>query len=996
MSHLPLRLSVACALVCFTVQLNAQKGYHFDSWTTESGLPIDFVRALVQTRDGYLWLTTGNGIARFDGVRFRTFLSTDTPGISGDNYAVFALREDRRGTLWAGTIRGGVVSYRNGTFRSFTTKDGLPSNEILRIDEDESGNVWVFTDKGVACLTEVRGIEQVSPRPILSAQSFSKPDRVVGFDSPHLGLWRIDSQHLLRFAYGRWSVFPLPPGLKDAAKLSILSIYEDTKHRVWYNARGFEGQYFCVENGRQSVYRGVPRDAFVSYKDRDGWLWLTDHEGHVARWKDGKLAPVSDFSTPFMLIPFEDQSGGFWIATANAGLFHHRPLSVTCIRRPGRPEVSSTLMRDKSNNIWIGSWGLSKFGSPAPPIKRHDGSFWPAVTALYEDNDGTFYVGSFHGLAKFRNGRFLQDRFLESAVQGRICAIQRDKLGDLWIGTDDGLYVSHDGRFKRIEANEGLTDRGISAILLDHAGTLWIGTRSGLFYWSGSSFAQFRDPNGSTVGQINSLYEDGAGVLWIGTYGNGLCRIANDRLTRYTTAQGLSTNIVFNLLEDDEGFLWFGSAAGLVRVSKSALNAFAAGKLSSIFSTLLGKADGLLDLDISSLGQPGALKAADGKLWFATTSAYIAIVDPQSISIDVSKPVVRIEECTVDSKPRPCRHDLIISPRDSEIQIQYSALGFYLPAQFRFRYKLEGLDQDWTPAGTRRVAYFSHLPSGNYRFRLAVANSSGLWNPQEGSLQFVIRPPFYATSTFQLAVAMLAGSFFAFVWRYRMGQMRRVQAAQQAFSRQLIASQESERQRIAGELHDSLQQRLVVIKNLALIACKSGSGDAKLRERLEEISSQASGANREVKEIAYNLRPYQLDRLGLTKAIQSLTESINGVSGIAVSAEIANVDAAFPKELEINFYRIVQESLNNIVKHSEASEAVVIVERKLDHVLLIVRDNGRGGAPNVLDTSFPHSGLGLTGIIERSQSLGGKASIRSVQGQGTTVTLEVPVKATPV
>jgi signal transduction histidine kinase len=450
--------------------------------------------------------------------------------------------------------------------------------------------------------------------------------------------------------------------------------------------------------------------------------------------------------------------------------------------------------------------------------------------------------------------------------------------------------------------------------------------------------------------------------------------------------------MVYNLVEDDLGSLWFGSASGVVRASKTALNEYAAGKSKYIFSTLFGKADGLMDLDVSSLGQPGALKAADGKLWFATTSPYLAIVDP-AMAEDKSHPSVHIEDCEIDGRPRFCGSELKITPRDTEIQIRYSALGFYRPEQYRFKYKLDGLDSDWTYAGSRRTAYFSRPPSGSFLFRVAVANGDGVWSPEQGTLRFTIQPPFYATLAFRTALLGLIVLITAAAWSYRMREMRRAQAAQQAFARQLIASQEGERQRIAAELHDSLGQRLSLIKNLALVSLREMREADPLHGHIEEISSQASGANREVREIAYNLRPYQLDRIGLTKAIQSLAESIREACGIATLVHVDDIDDAFRKDLEINFYRIVQEALNNVVKHSQASEVTMVIERTKDFVNLTVRDNGRGGVPNIMDGNSSCRGFGVTGMIERGYLLGGKTVIHSVQGQGTTVTVEIALNS---
>jgi signal transduction histidine kinase len=278
--------------------------------------------------------------------------------------------------------------------------------------------------------------------------------------------------------------------------------------------------------------------------------------------------------------------------------------------------------------------------------------------------------------------------------------------------------------------------------------------------------------------------------------------------------------------------------------------------------------------------------------------------------------------------------------------------------------------------------------------RVAVANADGIWNPEEGTLKVTVEAPWYASPAFRTAVLGLIVVIAAAGWDYRTRKLRRAHAVQQAFARQLIALQEAERQRIAAELHDGLGQRLSLIKNLAMLSLRDTEQNGTLQSHIEEISSQASGANREVKEIAYNLRPYQLDRLGLTKAIESLAESIRDGCGIATVVHIDNIDDAFRKDQEINFYRIVQEALNNVVKHSQASEVTMVIERTPDFVNLAVRDNGKGGAPNIMDGRISTDTFGVMGMIERGHLLGGKTVIQSIQGQGTIVKLEIALNST--
>jgi signal transduction histidine kinase len=303
---------------------------------------------------------------------------------------------------------------------------------------------------------------------------------------------------------------------------------------------------------------------------------------------------------------------------------------------------------------------------------------------------------------------------------------------------------------------------------------------------------------------------------------------------------------------------------------------------------------------------------------------------------------------------------------------------------------LEGLDREWVEANTRRTAYYSHLPPGRYTFKVIAANSDGVWNTQGQSLSIAVLPPFYRTWWFLLLAIASILAAVVFVWRYRVSGLKRAHAVQQAFTRQLIASQEGERKRIAAELHDGLGQQLVVIKNLALISLNHEPHSAS-KPQIEEISAQASHAISEVKKISYNLRPYQLDRLGLTKAIEGIVKQASAATKISFTSEIDAIDNVFAKDSEINFYRIVQECVNNLVKHSQATTAGLTIQRTADELSLAIRDNGRGFTPSATSSGSEPGGFGLIGISERTQLLGGSVAIQSEPGRGTTINVKIPM-----
>ena len=361
-------------------------------------------------------------------------------------------------------------------------------------------------------------------------------------------------------------------------------------------------------------------------------------------------------------------------------------------------------------------------------------------------------------------------------------------------------------------------------------------------------------------------------------------------------------------------------------------------------------------------------------------------IDPEAIQHNAQPPPVKIEELAVNNSRVPIPTEIRITPGQDSFSISYTALSFIKSEQIRFKYQLEGLDHDWIELGTRRTVYFNHVPPGAYVFHVIAANSDGVWNVSGASIKVVVVPPFWRTWWFLTLLFLLCAGLGVLVYERRVQALRRAKRVQETFSRQLIDYQEGERKRIASELHDGLSQSLVVIKNRAAMAATQTNDPEATGEQLDEIGAAASEAIDEVKEIAYNLRPVLLDRLGLTKALEAMLQKVAAANQLDLTFEIDNVDQTFSKVNEINFYRIVQECLNNIVKHAAASAASVKVKCEPHAVEIAVRDNGRGFD---MELARQGRGFGLLGLSERARMIGGELVMKSVPMQGTTVRVRV-------
>ena len=981
--------ALACLICLFSQVSPAIAQYHVDSWTTDNGLPQNVIRDACQTPDGYLWLATMDGLVRFDGVRFTVFNRSNTPGIHGNRYT--SLYCTRDGEIWAGTEMSGVTRYRRGTFSTYGTQQGLPSDDAPAVTGDDTGRIWALSQGSIVEWDEAGSRFMDSP-PERSRYSYSPNGR--------FGFWSLDGDTVHLFFRGQVLNYPLP---REWPRHILTRVGQDLNGFIWLASA--DGRFAKLSGSRWSILgpeaKQTGSNAFSStYRDSQGNLWTFGIASDAGTYFVQYLSLPSRGQSRRIVFNsfFEDREGSIWLPTDGQGLYRVRKQAITMLsKEDGLPDRNIyPIYQDRAGAIWIGTWngGLVRFShGKFTTFSTADGLISNRVQSIGEDRDGVLWVATSPGLQRMRNGSWEGVRNELFRTREDVRAIHEDHEGSLWVGTSEGALCYKNGSWTTITAKNGLATNDVRVMIDGRAGNLWIGGYGGLTSIYRGQFERWTEADGLPSNSIRALYEDSDGVLWIGTYDGGLGRLQDGRLTRYTVRDGLFNNGVFQILEDSRGFLWMTCNRGVYRVLKAELNDFAIGRRSAISSSAYGNSDGMKNTECNGGTSPAGIRARDGKLWFPTQDG-VAVIDPERVEVNLRPPPVAIESISVDREPVALDQPLRIQPGQENLEIGYTALSLVNSEQIRFKYQLVGWDRAWVDASTRRIAYYSHVPAGTYVFRVIAANRDGVWNMEGKSLTVVVLPPFYRTWWFFTLVLASAAGALIFAWQYRVSQFKHARAVQQAFTRQLLSSQESERKRIAAELHDGLGQRLVVIRNLALISLKNGSsnnGIAAARRQIEEISAEASHALGEVREISYNLRPYQLDRIGLTKATEALVKKASRASTVTFTAEIDDIDDVFPKDSEIAFYRVVQECINNVLKHSQATEASVVVRRGAAELRLTVRDNGKGFTPGAAGGNPASGGFGLIGILERAQLLGGNPVVHSAPGQGTTISIEIPV-----
>ena len=972
-------------IACIASDVRAQARPQFDSWTTDQGLPQNSVNDILQTRDGYLWLATNGGLVRFDGVRFVTF-DRSTDGIRSQR--ISALHEDRDGTLWAGTGDGMLVRYSGGRFRTYTANDGLPDAGAIRIDESADGRLWI-TWLGVVTQFDGRTFKNLTP------SDFAHQVHVPPIDQYRDAWWAHAPEGLRALVHGQLRTFDIAPALADS---SIWGVRADRCAQLWISTTA--GAFIkAAVDGRVEHYAVEDGDAAAR---SNGWflgdcgphVWFVDARGNVSRYRQGRREPLG---LSGVAATFVDTEGSAWFGTVASGLYRLREDAFVVHRLGDEPQdnFAYTVAEDRSGTIWIGSGGLKSYRDAR--IQSHiraSRNSDAIVTAIYEDRSGTLWIGMSDGLRYLRDGRVVPYDPGSAFPQGAVRAILHDRAGRFWFGTDRGVVTTHDGAFRRYTTTDGLSDDRVTALFEDRAGALWIGGYQGVTRFRDGAFTAWTEREGLIGNQIRAFYEDPDGVLWIGTYDGGLYRLAGDRLTRYTKSQGLYDNGVFQILDDAEGYLWMGSNRGISRVSRRELNEIAEGRRRFTTPVVFGTRDGLVSAEVNGGTQPSGLRASDGKLWFPTMAG-VAVVDPASINRSLPPPRALIEEVRIDHEDVNGTSETRIPANASLVEIRYTAPTFRHPEHIRFRYRLVGLDDTWTEAGTQRTATLQRVPPGRYRFEVMAGSPDGGWSARSASLAVVVLPPFWRTWWFLSLAFAAAASMVIAVHESRVRRLRRLHALQQAFSQELLDSQERDRRRIAHEMHDSLGHHAAMIKTRAQAAAEVPIDAQRVGLELNEITALATQLRDEMHGIAYGLHPCQLEIIGLSKTIANLVLRAAAAGHTEMSAEITSIDHVFPGDSGIHVYRIVQEAVSNILEHSRATCATVAIALEGGDVQIRIVDNGSGFCSDrSTDQRGNGHGFGLLGLRERALILGGTVQINS-SPHGTTILVTLPAARPP-
>ncbi len=1009
----------------------APKDYLVDDWDTENNLPSSTVTSIAQTPDGYLWVGTYNGLARFDGARFETFDPVNKPALSQPR--VQGLFLDASGTLWINTFRGGLTTYRAGVFTN-----ELPDQPTF----DLHTTLVLSSSNSVTFVTQYGEVLQRDLGPG-APWRFYTPPGTPAFQCAdgQNQLWFLTrDEHLLRFANGQFNTVTDEGGLGGS---TIYTLVADSQGAVWagaeneiarWNGRLFEAM--TPTNGEADI---EPRALFPL---KSGGLWVLDGDrlrkmqgrswtAEVPQWK-GLLGSASGRTMGM----HEDQAGGVWFNHYGNGLFHITPdgREQRLTGQDGLPsDRVGAWYQSRDGGVWVGMdhGGLARLRDRRfHVIGPAEGLTARTAFSICQNRDGAMWIGTAGGgLCRWSNGTVTAYSIGASASSDFVFAIAPQASGGAWLSAAEGedLYQFADSQILRVSWDV----HGIKSILTDSRGRVWMGTKYGIAYsdglerrllgtnnvatlpavralaqtpdgnvWAGTDdgtiyhcepdkLTSFRPTDALAEQAIYSLLADTDNTLWAGTFRGGLLRFRDGRFFRITAQHGLPVDVICQILDDKHGRLWLGTHQGIYCVAKSALNAVADGRTNKLDYVIYGRHDGMASVECSDGYQPAACRSADGKLWFTTVRGGVVWVDPMAVTAKPEPPPVLIEEVRVDGElARVVGGKIVVPPGRKQLDFRYTALSFDGGEKARFRYWVDGLDSEWVDADTRRTLQLRNLPPREYSLHVVACNSEGVWNPVGASVTFVVKPYIYQTWPFQTTAALLViGGISIAVRRTATRKYRRKLARleqQHAIER--------DRARIAKDIHDDIGAGLTQITLLTELARRDPE---QTNANLERITQSARKLTKAMDEIVWAVDPQHDTFEGLMDYISAYAEDFLRVAGIRcrmdlpVALPAMQVDA----ELRYNLFLALKETLNNIVKHAQATEVWLRLKLDGDSFALAIEDNGRGltaaGASPPPNSDRLGGGSGLENLKKRLTAVGGDCVVRSEPGQGTRVTLTV-------
>ncbi len=1035
----PIRLCLAVlAIIFFSAgaalggahESNTLKQFVHANWEANSDLPVTTIHALAQDLNGYLWLGTLDGLIRFDGVKFTLFRNETHPGLVSNNIRKLISGSD--GSIWIGTEEAGLVRMKNGVFTHYGREQNLKDHHIFCLGEAPDGSIYIGTrSEGLFRLAK-NLIEKV-PRPVDAP--------------PDIHALHITKSGTVYVGSLDGTLAQISPGgyrkiYADWPRRGIYSIIDNKKGGILIGSESIGISELLKEEDEETHLWniGMPKISITTTMafDREGGLWLADSTFGLARFAGGEWSTYKssdglsyDAVTSLLL----DKEGNMWAGT-KAGLdrFYKGPFTpwVLSSTLPNRMVTSLTL--DIKGDLWAATYMgnlVTKHNNEITIIPANE-ALTTTITAVAKRAAGGVWVGSYLGLGWADESGYNPINPVSPDLYNSLISIYEDESGTLWLGTDNRALIrlQTNGVATVIGESEGLGRSSVRHIAMDPFGGLWLATQDkGVAHLNvdGKIDRLISEKEGLGDDSVRHVFVEPRGVVWAGLRDGGLTRIEGTNIYNFNNSNGFPTDRVSGIINDDLGNLWMTTHRGVLRASIQRLDRIAKGDNREppdfrIFNQL----DGLSTTECELNYGPTVVRGSGGKIYIANRLGFCALA-PEIVDNSRPKaPQVQIESVLIDSKEIPLEKAKLIPPSQGRVTIIYNVPILRYAKQVRFEHRLLGFETDWTSgqSATREVTY-SALQPGSYQFEVRAAMPDQKWPDIATQFAFTLRPHFYQTVYFYLAIAAgIACMGLLAYWirlrsitqrsrqlesevsvrtselRAEIVERKKAEEALRELPGKIIEAQEGERQRVSMELHDSVNQLLASIRFRVQYIMAALPPEGALFDAASKTNEHLKHALDEVRRISRNLRPSELDDFGLNSATISAAKDFRERNtGVRLDMELTDLPERLPRDIELVVYRIVQEALTNIEKHSKASNVKISLGCNEPSLHLEICDNGRG-FNSKLSTSRGHSnnatGIGLSSIQQRAASVGGKCSIWSAPEQGTIIRIEIPITlATP-
>lgn len=953
---------------------NHHASYSRTTWTQKDGLPQDAVSAIAQTGDGYLWLGTEEGLARFDGYEF-TVYRKDTVNLPSNSITALATGSD--GSLWIGTPNG-LSHYSENHFRNYSTADGLPDNSIADLNVDHAGEVWIVAGGAVARFDGSR-IKLVAP-----SQQISVSPRAICEDRHHV-IWVAGSKGLAHLV---GNTFIPVTNLTQSQGVLITRLVADANDNLWlasgaglmkYGADGVLRKYTMREGVLDPHIRSLRLD-------HQGVLWVGTSSGfvHLVGNRFTSLnEPTSERDV--VLSIYEDFEGNVWVGTVNGLERFRKDLFTTYGKIEGLPGDDPTaVFQDTSGRIWTGfrNSGLMLFSPNREVFGAREGLPSNEIFSIHEAGNGDLLIGTRSGLVREHKRHFTIYRPPDDLGREMVFDAREDAKGTLWLALPSGLAELQDNELHIVAPGSSLNSGWVISILTCGDGTVWAGTYGkGLWRVQGKDAHLFTTRDGLSSNQIRSLYQDPEGTLWIATLGGGLNAFNRGHFVHLTTKNGLLSDNISEFVDDGEA-LWLGTTRGICRVAKRALHLALQDYTKVLTVTNYGVGDGLRSAQCAP-GYPvggEATRTRDGHLWFPTSRG-VGRINPRTVERPEVAPVLHMVSVTVDGKAADVSRALKLAPGSKTIHFHYVGIHLSAPQGIRYAHVLEGVDTGWVNTSGVRETDYNNLRPGRYRF-LFRAELSGGGPSTQGSYSIEQLPEFYQAIWFRVISGLSILGIIAG------GYLMRMRQVQSRFSIIL-----EERTRLAREIHDTLAQGFIGISSqLEAVSAVLTEDSDRARTYLDLACKMARHSITEARRSVFELRSGELEGRELAGALVAAAKTWTTGSGLTVDMDIGtSAQRRLPDQLEQQLLRIAQEAIVNIIKHACASRVTVWLGVDTDKVHLRIVDDGQGFEEHDETFSASEGHFGLIGMRERAQQLGGELRLTSRRGEGTQIEVSVPL-----